>query len=244
MGRLIAVTSGKGGVGKSSVALHLSASLSRQGSSVLLVDLDAGMRCLDLLLGLSDSLVFDLSDLINGEKTLEEVAMPSKLYPGVSLVAAPLEGKISPDGFKSFLEELPEKFDFVVLDFPAGCVDELYYALPKYTEALVVCNADSVSIRDAELIGKDLEQLNLLSVRLVLNRADLRYMKKGFTANIDEVIDRSGLRLIGVVPQSADIYCAACTTTALPRQTKAYKAFERLARRILGYDIPLKYKKL
>ena len=244
MGRLITVTSRKGGVGKSSVALHLAASLARQGNGVLLVDLDAGMRCLDLLLGLSDSLVFDLGDVISGEKAFEEAIMPSKLYPGVSLVAAPLSGKIAPDGLKNFLENLPEKFDFVILDFPAGCVDELYYALPKYTEALVVCNADAVSIRDAGLIGKDLEQLNLLSVRLVLNRADLGHMKKGFTANIDEVIDRCGIRLIAVIPQSADIYYAGCTTTALPRRAKAYKAFERLARRILGYDIPLRYKKL
>lgn len=244
MSRLIAVTSGKGGVGKSTVALHLAASLSRQGNSVLLVDLDAGMRCLDLLLGLSDSLVFDLSDVIKGEKNLEEAVMPSKLYPGVSLVAAPLSGKINPNGLKAFLEALPEKYDFVILDFPAGGVDELYEALPKYTEVLVVCNADAVSVRDAGLMGKDIERLKPLSIRLVLNRADISHMKKGFTANIDEVIDRSGLRLIAVIPQSPDIYYAACTTTALPNRTKAQRAFERLARRILGYDIPLKYKKL
>ena len=244
MGRLIAVTAGKGGVGKSSAALHLAASLARQGNGVLLVDLDAGMRCLDLLLGVSDSLVFDLSDIIDGQKNLKEVVIPSKLYPGVSLVAAPLSGKIDPKGLKAFLEELPEKYDFVVLDFPAGCVDELYHALPKYAEALVVCNADAVSIRDAGLVGKDLEALKLLSARLILNRADISHMKKGFTANIDEVIDRSGLRLIAVIPQSTDIYYAACTTTALSGRTKAYKAFERVDRRIQGYDIPLKYKKL
>ena len=93
MSRLIAVTSGKGGVGKSTVALHLAASLSRQGNSVLLVDLDAGMRCLDLLLGLSDSLVFDLSDVIKGEKNLEEAVMPSSFIPGLALWPHPFRAK-------------------------------------------------------------------------------------------------------------------------------------------------------
>lgn len=244
MGRLIAVTSGKGGVGKSSVSVNLAAALAEQSNRVLLVDLDAGMRCLDLFLGLSSSLVFDLSDLLEGEKSLDEVVLPSPIYSGVSLIAAPLSGKINPDMLGELLKTLPDEYDFVILDFPAGCVDELYGALPKYTEVLVVCNADAVSVRDAGLMGKELKELNLMSSRLVLNRADLGHMHKGITANIDDVIDRSGLRLIAVIPQSADVYFSACTGSALPRRSKAYKAFFRLSKRILGYDIPLEYKKI
>lgn len=244
MGRLIAVTSGKGGVGKSSVSVNLAAALSLEGNSVLLIDLDAGMRCLDLLLGLSDSLVFDLGDILREEKTLEEVALKSPLYPGVSLIAAPLFGRIEAESFGAFLKKLPDLYDFIILDFPAGGVDELYSSLPAYTEALVVCNADAVSIRDAGMMGAGLKGLGLMSIRLVLNRVDFSHMKQGITANIDEVIDSTGLRLIAVIPQSADLYYSACAGEPLGKKTKAYKAFNRLAKRILGYDIPLEYKKI
>lgn len=243
MGRLIAVTSGKGGVGKSSVSVNLASALSSEGNSVLLIDLDAGMRCLDLLLGLSDSLVFDLGDILSGEKTLEEVVLTSSIYPGVSLIAAPLSGKIEPGQLGDFLKTLPDLYDFIILDFPAGSLDELYSSLPGYTEAIVVCNADAVSIRDAGLMGNGIKGLGLLSARLVLNRADFSHMKQGITANIDEVIDSTGLRLIAVIPQSADLYYSACAGEPLGKKTKAYKAFNRLAKRILGYDIPLEYKK-
>ena len=120
MGRLIAVTSGKGGVGKSSVSVNLASALSLEGNSVLLIDLDAGMRCLDLLLGLSDSLVFDLGDILSGEKNLEEVVLPSSIYPGVSLIAAPLSGKIEPGQLGDFLKTLPDLYDFIILDFPGN----------------------------------------------------------------------------------------------------------------------------
>lgn len=244
MGRIIAVTSGKGGVGKSSVSVHLANALALKNHSVLLIDLDAGMRCLDLLLGLSDSLVLDLDDILSSERPIEEVLLQSKNYPGVSLIAAPLTKDIDPDSFGSFLKTLPDLFDFIVLDFPAGKVDSLYGALPLYTEVLVVCNADAVSVRDASLMGGAIKKLNLMSVRLVLNRADFSHMKQGMTANIDEVIDLCGIRLIAVIPQSADIYYSSCCGLPLNKKTKAFKAFDRLSKRILGYDIPLEYKKI
>ena len=93
-------------------------------------------------------------------------------------------------------------------------------------------------------MGNGIKGLGLLSARLVLNRADFSHMKQGITANIDEVIDSTGLRLIAVIPQSADLYYSACAGEPLGKKTKAYKAFNRLAKRILGYDIPLEYKKI
>lgn len=244
MGRLLAVTSGKGGVGKSSVAVNLAEALSDLGNKVLLIDLDAGMRCLDLLLGVSDSLVFDLNDILENNAALGDVVLGSKKYQNLFLVPAPLSGEINPQKFGSFLNELPENFDFIILDFPAGGVNSLYKVLPKYTEALVVCNADAVSVRDAELVGSDLRALNIISVRLILNKADFSHIKQGITANIDEVIDRCAIRLLAVIPQSLDIYYSACTGNPINKKSKAYKAYSRLAKRILGYDVPLQYKKI
>ena len=242
MGRVLAVTSGKGGAGKSSISVHLATALAKLNNKVLIVDLDAGMRCLDIMLGVSDRLLFDLNDVLEKNKTAEEAAIN---LGNLDFIGAPLKNKISPAALSEFVSEVVPKYDFVILDFPAGTVDELYMALPRYCEALVVCNADAVSLRDANIMGDDLAELNFMSVRLILNRVSFKTMRMGITANIDEVIDTSGIRLIGVVPQSMDIYMSCCSGESLGKRTRAAKAFERIAKRIMGYDIPLiKYKKI
>ncbi|MBQ7108163.1 MAG: P-loop NTPase [Clostridia bacterium] len=242
MGRLIAVTSGKGGAGKSSVSVHLATALAKLSERVLIVDLDAGMRCLDIMLGVSDRLLFDLSDVLDKNKSVQEAVIS---LGNLDFLPAPLKGKINPTEFSRFISEVLEDYDFIILDFPAGTVDELYTALPRYCEALVVCNADAVSLRDAAIMGADLSELNFMSVRLILNRVSFKNMQKGITANIDEVIDTSGIRLMGVVPQSMDIYMSCCSGQPLGKRTRAAKAFERIAKRVMGYDIPLMpYKKI
>ena len=246
MGRLIAVTSGKGGAGKSSVSVHLAVALSQMSNKVLIVDLDAGMRCLDIMLGVSNNLIFDLGDVLNDNKSIEEASLivPSS-NENLHFLAAPLKEKINPAKLSEFVKNAANFYDFVILDFPAGTVDELYSALPRYTEALVVCNADAVSLRDAAIMGTDLSELNLMSVRLILNRVSFETMRRGITANIDEVIDESGIRLMGVVPQSMDVYMSCCSGQALPKKSRAAKAFNRIAKRIMGYDVPLvPYKKI
>lgn len=246
MGRLIAVTSGKGGVGKSSISVALANALGDMGNSVLLVDLDAGMRCLDILLGVSDTLIFDLEDVLKKQKTIEEAVITAPEHSeNVNFIAAPFRGKINPEELNDFVTLACTLYDFVILDFPAGAVDELYSALPRYCEALVVCNADAVSIRDASIVGADIMNLGFMSVRLILNRVVFENMRRGITANIDEVIDDSGLRLIGVVPQSMDIYMSCCSGKALDKRSRASKAFVRIAKRIMGYDVPLiSYRKI
>lgn len=237
MGRLIAVTSGKGGVGKSSVSVHLATALALKGSKVLLIDLDAGMRCLDIMLSVSDRLLFDLNDVLSGEKMLEDAVLKAK--ENVFLLAAPLKFGIDTEKLKGLLTKIVYDYDYIFLDFPAGGVNELYHALPRYCEALVVCNADAVSVRDAAMVAEDLRTLNLMSVRLVLNRVSLNNMRKGITANVDEVIDSCGLQLIGVIPQSMDIYMANCTGTSVNKKSKASAVFGRIAKRLEGYDVPL-----
>ena len=246
MGRLIAVTSGKGGAGKSSVSVHLATALSQMSNKVLIVDLDAGMRCLDIMLGVSDKMVFDLNDVLKGDKTLNESAINVAYGNGnLHFLGAPLKGKIDPLKLSDFVSSATEEYDFVILDFPAGAVDELYSALPKYCEVLVVANADAVALRDAAVMGADLKELNFMSVRLILNRVSFDNMRRGITANIDEVIDLSEIRLMGIVPQSMDVYMSCCSGQALNKKCRAAKAFLRIAKRVMGYDIPLvAYKKI
>ena len=129
MGRLLAVTSGKGGAGKSSVSVHLASSLSDMGNKVLLIDLDAGMRCLDIMLGVSDILLFDLEDVLSGNKSLEEsIIIPPCGNGKLHFLAAPLKNKIKISSFLKLIDYALTVYDFVMLDFPAGPVDELYSA--------------------------------------------------------------------------------------------------------------------
>lgn len=245
MGRLLAVTSGKGGVGKSSVAAHLASALSGYNNSVLLIDLDAGMRCLDLMLGVSDRLVFDLNDILQNNISVEDAALKVNNNGRMFLIAAPLKQRVDEGELNKLINSIIDSYDFIILDFPAGGVNELYKALPGYAEALVVSNADCISVRDAGAVAGDLKELDLMSVRLVVNRVDFRHMKRGITDNIDNIIDLCSLRLIGVIPQSREIYCTGCTGTALNPKQHAAKAFDRIAKRILGYDIPLpEYKRI
>ena len=176
MGRMLAVASGKGGVGKSTVAVQLASALARAGRQVLLVDGDIGMRCLDLMLGLTDSLAFDLSDILLGRCTAQEVILKSSAF-GVSLLPAPLNSLPELSGFKPLLTELTDAYDFVILDLPAGPLNTAEL-LPRFCEGLVVSNPGSIPLRDAAKTVQAFQSFGVAQVRLVLNRVTRAELKK------------------------------------------------------------------
>lgn len=238
MDKLFAVTSGKGGVGKSTLSATLSAALAKMGNKVLLIDLDEGLRCLDLMLGVSENIVFDLADVLSGADA------HSAIYPvndckGLYLMPAPARhGEINPQLFGEFLREALLNFDKVVVDFPAGIDFTLYKTLPDYTVFLTVCTGEPVSLRDAALVGEKLATEGKTNVRLIINRFDISYIKDGIYSSIDDMIDRAGIRLVGIVP--FDITLAlSFAASRLPKKGNAKKALDRIARRLCGEDIKL-----
>lgn len=238
MGRLIAVTSGKGGVGKSSVAIGLASTVAADGKTVLLIDLDAGMRCLDLMLGVSDRLVFDLADVLSGSKNLSDALLYPSDRKGMALLAAPSEDKWLP-GLRELLLSVTDHFDYTILDFPAGVCDGLYDCLPRFAELLVVCNPDPVSIRDAGKVGISLSRWEFLSVRLIINRFRPENIKNRRMSNIDDMIDACGIRLLAIIPEDESVYHSAVTGRPLQKGGRAAMAFKRLAKRMEGYSLPL-----
>lgn len=237
MGKIIAVNSGKGGVGKSTVSAGLGVAFSNMGKKVLLVDMDEGLRCLDLMLDVDREAVFDLSDIILG-KEIEDAVYKSPLGQNLYLVVAPAkEGMVDPFSLSCFAKEAAELFDIVIFDFPAGLNLQLYSALPETTQYLTVAVPDPISIRDASVIGAKISDLSL-NARLIVNRFKYKQSLRQRVKNVDSIIDRTSIRLIGIVPESKEI-SELSMRHKIPKKSPAAKAFQRIAQRLDGKQVLL-----
>ena len=168
MGKIFAVTSGKGGVGKSTVSVGLATAFSKMKQKVLLIDMDEGLRCLDVMLRLDEKVVFDLSDILTTDDIANSVYTVGDT-PFLHLIPAPTKtGLIEPDLFKTLVEKIINYYDIVIFDFPAGIDFTLYTCLPKQTLFLTVAFPDPVTLRDASVVADKLEEIGVNS-RLILN---------------------------------------------------------------------------
>lgn len=239
MGRLLVVSSGKGGVGKSTVAIGIATALSNSGKQTLLIDLDEGLRCLDLMLSVTDRLVFDISDALQDaaqiDKSVYRVPGTGHLW----LMAAPAAVRtIEGAALGRFAMEISRRFDFVIFDCPAGLDAKYYATMPAFAEHIVVCNTDKVCVRDAFEMASALEGLGR-STRLIINRFVKNRITRKYHQNIDGIIDTSGLQLLGVVPE--DLYVMYAAAKEVPIQIgPAAMAFHRIAARLCGCTVPLK----
>ena len=243
MGKVFAITSGKGGVGKSTVSVGLGVAFCRQGKSVLLVDMDEGLRCLDLMLGVEEETVLDLSDALCGREW-EDVCYSCPIHSNLKLIPAPSDvGKIVAFSFAQFAKEVSDNFDIVIFDFPAGIDISLYSSLPSGSLFLTVAVPDPVSVRDAAAMASQLSRANL-NARLVINRFVYKQSLKMKHKNIDGIIDNASLRLIGIIPESEELTMLSVAHT-IRRKGKTAQAFTRIARRLDGEQILLpKIKKI
>ena len=243
MKKVFGVTSGKGGVGKSTFSVGLGIAFAKRGKSVLLVDMDEGLRCLDLMLGIDSKIVFDLSDILGG-RNIADAVYAFDGQQGVYLVPAPAKtGLIDAFALSNFVKEASEKFDIVIFDFPAGIDTTFYGCLPEDTLFLTVAVPDPVSIRDAAAMSAELRR-NFREARLIINRYQFKSKAKYSLRNIDDIIDSSVLRLLGVVPE-CDMVRLLSIRHRLSKKSRAAKAFGRIAARLEGERCPLpKCKKI
>ena len=243
MGELIAVLSGKGGTGKTSVCAGIASALAFQGERVLCIDCDVGLRNLDIALGLSDVGSLSFLDVCGGDYALED-APHHPTFEKLQFLTAPMgcaAAAIDTDAFAAMLLRAKEMFSYVFLDAPAGIEEGFSLAARHADRILLVTGPDPAAVRDAARAADVLELMGKKNVRLIDNRIHKK-LAAATKTTVDDIMDRSGLPLMGVVPEDTKVTLAAVYKTPLilySRKGAAAAACCRIARRIQGYHTPI-----
>ena len=242
MGELIAVLSGKGGTGKTSVCAAVTTALARMGHKVLAIDCDMGLQNLDISLGLSDSGAISFLDVCEGGYSLSHAAKHDR-FESLSFLTAPLNRtaeRVDAEKFRQMVRAAKREFDYIFLDAPAG-IDAGFELAAKFADrCLIVTGADPAAMRDAARAAQRLELMGKTDVKLIVNRVS-RKLFATMSVTVDDVMDTAGLPLIGVVPEDQNVTLAAAFGAPLISYTNrgAAKACEAIARRLEGRHVPL-----
>jgi len=245
MGELIAVLSGKGGTGKTSLCAGIATALAQSGQRVLCIDCDIGLRNLDISLGMSDTPALSFLDVCSGGYPLEQ-ATRHPVFPELYFLTAPVNcsaGEIDKTAFQTMLRQAREQFTYVFLDAPAGIDRGFSLCAGCADRILMVTGSDPASIRDATRAGELLELMGKANIRLIVNRINKKmYETMGLT--VDDVMDEAGLPLLGIVPEDPQITLAAAFRKPLLSCTKrgAAAACRRIAKRIQGLPVPIAFR--
>ena len=246
MGELIAVLSGKGGTGKTSVCAGIATALAAANRRVLCIDCDVGLRNLDISLGLSDAASLSFLDVCRGAYPLSQ-ATAHPHYPSLRFLTAPMTcgiEAIDPAIFEELVHDARKMFDFILLDAPAGVDAGFRLAASFADRCIIVTGPSPAAIRDAERTGQLLELMGKQNVRLIVNRVDKK-MISAMHLTIDDVMDGAGLPLLGVVPEDLNVTLSAAVGTPLLKykpRCAAAKACRRIANRIQGLPESMKLR--
>lgn len=240
MGTVITITSGKGGTGKTSITSGVAASLALAGRRVLCIDMDIGLRNLDISLGLNDRALMDLSDVVLERCPLTRAAVEHPDLPGLALLSAPMTMPecLTPESVRAILREAGDSWDYVLVDSPAGLGAGFQLAACGADRALVIATNDATSLRDAQRTAEELDHLK--TVHLVMNRIQTKLLRKLHTT-IDDAMNAAGLPLIGVVPEDPQVML--CANLGLPLTTRGRRgaalACWNIAQRLEGHRVPV-----
>lgn len=242
MGEVIAVISGKGGTGKTSVCAAVASCLAAEGKRVLCIDADIGLRNLDIALGMAELPVLAFTEILEGNYALADATAHPEL-PNLFLLTAPsraLGQKIDEKAFACLLQEAREQFDFCLIDSAAGIGDGFRLATEAADRCIIVCTPDPASLRDAACAADLLELRGRRDVRLVVNRVSPRMFLR-MELTVDDIMDNVGLPLLGLVPEDPKVVLAAAQGVALifAAEDGAAEACLRISRRLRGDYVPL-----
>lgn len=243
-GKVIVVTSGKGGVGKTTVTASIGAALALQGKRVAVVDMDIGLRNLDVVMGLENRIVFNVVDVVQGRCKLKQATIKDRRIDNLFLIPASQSDEknvIKPENMVWLCNKLKKEFDFTLLDCPAGIEQGFKNAIEAADEAVVVCTPEISSVRDADrVIG--LLYARSVTPKLIVNRIIPKMVQKGDMLSHEDVVDVLSIDLVGLVEMDDSVVVS--TNTGIPlvmqKESKAGKAFTRIAMRLDGHpDLPV-----
>lgn len=243
MGQVMAVLSGKGGTGKTAFCANTGVSLCARGQRVLLVDADAGLRNLDIVLGLEGKLLFTYRDVMAGNASLKEASVPHPVAKTLRVLTAPGSGEqmLDSEALAALFDRCREHFDFTLVDCPAGLGEAVLMMGALADQTVVVATPDATSLRGAQAAALALEEQGQRHCRLAINRARRRLMSRGDTAGVDQAMDAAGLPLLGVVPEDQSVMISANRGDLLHLSSlgPAVAAYNNIAARLCGQRVPL-----
>ncbi|SDB81583.1 septum site-determining protein MinD [Shouchella lonarensis] len=244
MGEAIVITSGKGGVGKTTTSANIGTALALSGKKVCLVDADIGLRNLDVMMGLENRIIYDLVDVVEERCKLKQALIKDKRFDCLYLLpAAQTKDKtdILPTQMKQLIDELKSDYDYVLIDCPAGIEHGFRNAVAGADKAIVVTTPELSAVRDADRIIGLLEHENIDRPRLVVNRIRNHMMKNGDMLDVEEITSILAIDLLGIVVDDDDVikHANKGEPIALHTTSRASIAYRNIARRILGETVPL-----
>lgn len=244
MGEVIVITSGKGGVGKTTATANIGTGLALEGKKVVLVDTDIGLRNLDVVMGLENRIVYDLVDVVERNCRMKQALIKDRRYEGLFLLpAAQTKDKnaVSPRQMIKLCNELKSELDYIIIDCPAGIEQGFKNAIAGADKAVVITTPDVSAVRDADRIIGLLEANELKDPKILINRVRPDMVRRGDMMTIDDIIDILAVDLLGVIPDDEKIVTS--TNSGEPSITDSKSmaglAFRNITRRILGENVPI-----
>ena len=244
MGEVIVITSGKGGVGKTTSVANIGCALAKEGKSVVLLDADVGLRNLDVVMGLDDRIVYDFVDVLDSGCRLSRALVRDKRFENLYMLAASQtkdKTDVDIEKIKKLTGELAEKYDYVLIDCPAGIEHGFHMAVAGADKAIVIATPEAASVRDADRIIGRLEALGMKDIQILINKVRASMIRKGSMMGIDGIIEVLASPLLGIVPYDDCIIDAAGRGESVVQNSKsrAGQAYINIAKRITGEKVPL-----
>ena len=243
MGEVFVITSGKGGVGKTTTSANIGAGLAKLDKKVILIDTDIGLRNLDVVMGLENRIVYHLVDVIEGRCRLKQALIHDQRFPNLYLLpSAQTKDKtaVTPMQMKKLTMQLKEDYDYVLLDCPAGIEQGFLNAIAGADKAIVVTTPEISAIRDADRVSGLLAYHGIDNVYMIVNRLRYDLIRRGDMMSVEDVVDILGLSLLGFVPDDEQVVIA--TNQGEPivgEDCMSGKAYANICRRLLGEEIPI-----
>jgi len=243
-GKVVTITSGKGGVGKTTTTANIAVALAALGGKVVCIDGDIGLRNLDVVMGLENRIVYDLVDVVEGRARLRQALIKDKRLPELNLIpAAQTRDKtaVSPSDMVKLCDELRTEFDWILIDSPAGIERGFRNVIAPADVVLIVTNPEVSAVRDADRIIGLIEAEEKGPGQLILNRFKIEMVKRGDMLSVEDVLDILAVPLIGLIPEDESILVSTNrgSPVALDEKSRAGQAFRNIARRLKGEEVPL-----
>ncbi|MBQ3588465.1 MAG: AAA family ATPase [Oscillospiraceae bacterium] len=240
MAHVIMVASGKGGTGKSTFATYLSTELALKKQKTLLIELDAGLRSIDVISGTDRKAVYDIGDILRGRCKAEKAMIISPHTDNLFIIAAPYKNYDTDfSGFRAVVDSVYNDFDFIIIDTAAGLGNAFQAACRASVTGIVVVTPDIISVRDGRLVSDEMFAAGVTDVRLIINKFSQQTFRFSGFEDIDDIIDRVCARLLGVIPMSAQIAVSAISGEELQPASIEKQIFSAVSQRIMGKDVQI-----